>query len=172
MVPSEDVLHPHAEYCQSINSQYSRMINFGGNGAQTPLHPESASLLHLLSTHCAFDALPEQFAKDYPSTDFGDLRPALLQFMIAATPREGLAEEMIGNHQHYIDGMSVMMGGPFAPSDEHATVLVDNVPDAVGPVKSKLVYNQVVSKDGKSTQLALSWKVSSLDLLDLSPLAN
>jgi extracellular elastinolytic metalloproteinase len=169
MVPSEDVLHPHAEYCESISSQYSRMINYGGDTSQMPLHLESASLEHLLSTHCGFTALPEQFAEAYPTTDFGDLRPALLQFMIAATPKEGLSEEMVGNHQHYIDGMSVMMGGPFAPSDDHATVLVDNVPDAVSPVKSRLVYNQVVSKDGKSTHLALAWKVSSLYLVDSSP---
>lgn len=115
----------------------------------------SPELSHIIESNCAHPQLPASLTSD-PS----DFRPALLQFMLAATPNPELAEDITNNHQHHIDKMVISDESHFAPGDDSSQIqfTVDNVPDAVSPVKARLAYVQVPNKANDATELQLVWK--------------
>ncbi|EGN97406.1 hypothetical protein SERLA73DRAFT_184099 [Serpula lacrymans var. lacrymans S7.3] len=80
-----------------------------------------------------------------------------MQFMIAATPNTQLATDLKSRYDEHINAMTVTYQSSFV--GDHATMMeyIDNVPDAVSPVKAKMVYVQVPKPDG-STALDLVWK--------------
>jgi len=113
---------------------------------------------HLLHDNCGLMDFPEHLDAD----DMSDFRPALLQFMATATPNPDVASDILNRFTHHKDAMRVSSPtSHFAPShDEHPIEFtVDNVPDAVNPVKARLAYIQVPNEDGEKTELHLVWKV-------------
>jgi len=166
----EAARHPHREYCEELtdelmkhHSQFTQ--SFGG---QVPMdngkyQQFAAPLVHLHESHCQFHDLPYEMAESRPQENSADLRPALLQFMIAATPKSHVVNDILANYDEHLDKMSVTGSHHFAPTDDPVHLFVDNVPDTVNPVKAHLAYVQVPTKDGRSTELQLVWKVNSFD---------
>ena len=126
--------------------------------AQAPIpSAEIHQVQHLLHDNCE----SMDFSEHMNADDMSDFRPALLQFMATATPNPAVAGDILNRFTYYKDAMRVSPTSHFAPSHgEHAIEFtVDNVPDAVNPVKAKLAYIQVPGKDGENTELHLVWKV-------------
>lgn len=77
--------------------------------------------------------------------------------MIAATPEQHMVQDILSKYDDYINGMTSYMDSHFVGGETHVPIeLIDNVPDAVNPVKARLAYIQV--PDGDSTHLDLVWK--------------
>jgi extracellular elastinolytic metalloproteinase len=111
-------------------------------------------LARIAESNCLHPQLPAFFTSD--PTDF---RPALLQFMAAATPSRELADDIVKNPHHYMEKIAITDESHFAPGAEaQVQFKVDNVPDAVAPAKAYLAYVQVPNKAGDSTELQLVWK--------------
>jgi len=125
--------------------------------SQAPMPSQSThELEHMLKSNCEIFDLPPHLN----SEDMADFRPALLKFMATATPKSDLASDILKNFNKHRDGMSITPVTHFAPSngEQHIEFTVDNVPDAINPVKAKLAYIQVPNKAGDNTELHLVWK--------------
>lgn len=162
--PVRTSAHPHADYCSQLanefdacHAHYKRqlddqtIIDDLTSYRDTVLRP----LEYLLESSCTLVDLPHQLAsKDHK---LEDPRHALLQFMIAATPEQHMVQDILSKYDDYINGMTSHMDSHFVGGETHVPVeLIDNVPDAVNPVKARLAYIQV--PDGDSTHLDLVWK--------------
>ncbi|KAF7328920.1 Extracellular metalloproteinase [Mycena venus] len=164
----DDIRHPHQEFCDGLTDEIELNYNsflatqpdqvVMGDSAPTPKVDKALKhLTHVHHSNCRFQQLPTDMAVQTAERDI-DLRSALLQFMVAATPNDHVVNDILGNFEHYLSKMvEYMQGNHFAPSDEPAYVMVDNVPDAVNPVKATLAYHQVPGKDD-SVHLSLVWK--------------
>jgi extracellular elastinolytic metalloproteinase len=91
--------------------------------------------------------------------DVADPRDALLQFMVAATPHDTVVTEILDKHDQIRENMISWFESHFI-GDEYGVLveMIDNVPDAVSPVKAKPVYIQL--PDGDKTMLMQAWRVS------------
>ncbi|KAG6887494.1 hypothetical protein C0992_012040 [Termitomyces sp. T32_za158] len=139
---------PHRDYCDSL-----ALPSYAPQ--QTLSDQHSPELSHLHYSNCRHQNLQLPGSKD----DIADFRPALLQFMVAATPNDDVVNDILANFDKHLNGMLIEAPiGHFAPTSPSADVLVSNVPDTVGPVKARLAYIQVPSKDGQGTQLAVVWR--------------
>ena len=136
-------------------SSDSEQVTFNGAADVESIYGE---LPHLYQSNCAHKDLPSMMPD---SGDYTDPRHALLQFMIAATPNEELASNIKDQYEAYLQKMIISSEHHFV-GDHAATaaVIIDNVPDAVAPVKAKPVYVQV--PDGDKTSLMMSWRVCLL----------
>lgn len=124
--------------------------------SSTPSHPD-AHLMHLHDSNCRFQDLPYDMAS--ADADPLDFRSALLQFMIAATPKDKVVNDILANFDGHIDKMVVTQTQHLTADDgQTLEMTVDNVPDAVSPVKARLAYIQVPTQQGP-TELNLVWKV-------------
>jgi extracellular elastinolytic metalloproteinase len=92
--------------------------------------------------------------------DVADPRNALLQFMVAATPNDAVVADILSNHDQISENMTSWFEAHFI-GDDYATLveMIDNVPDAVSPVKAKPVYIQL--PEGDKTMLTQAWRVSA-----------
>jgi len=161
----DDIRHPHREFCEGITEDLevhytSFLTSQDGQvtmGDSVPLEDEAMKhLTHLHHSNCRFQSLPSDMAQTEGQEI--DLRSALLQFMIAATPSDRVVNDILSDFEGHLEKMvDYSETNHFAPSDEPAYVMVDNVPDAVNPVKAKLAYIQVPGKDD-SVHLSLVWK--------------
>jgi extracellular elastinolytic metalloproteinase len=160
-VGAEQVTYPHSDYCEKLGDELdswpiqSDQVVFGGHR-----HSSLDELKHVYQSNCQFHGLPDELSgKQFISAnDPADFRPALLQFMISATPREELAEDIQANFEKHMNSMRITDTSHFAPAGNHIQFTADNVPDAVSPVKARLAYIQVPTKDKTSTTLKLVWK--------------
>ncbi|KAF9446319.1 extracellular elastinolytic metallo proteinase [Macrolepiota fuliginosa MF-IS2] len=154
-VAPEKLRHPHTEFCGELHNHVASLVRQTADSQVVMDAPISPELAHIIDSNCAHLQLPASLTSD-PS----DFRPALLQFMVAATPNRELAEDIMNNYQHHINKMAISDESHFAPSDEssHVQFKVDNVPDAVNPVKARLAYIQVPNEGGDATELQLVWK--------------
>lgn len=107
-------------------------------------------------SNCQTQSHPPSYTNDDPA----DFRPALLHFMHTATPNSQLSADIRENFQGFVDKMRPTPVHHFAPTEDgnHMEFTVDNVPDAVNPVKAKLAYVQVPNHAGDATELELVWK--------------
>ena len=118
-----------------------------------------AELTHVFTSNCRFQNLPDE--PSLRSADIMDFRPALLQFMVAATPEDDVVNDILGNFDSHMNKMVVTPTSEFAPPGGSVEFLVDQVPDAVNPVKAKMAYVQVPNGEDEM-QLILVWKVRSI----------
>jgi len=121
--------------------------------------PSTHDLEHMLDSNCQIFDLPSHLN----SEDMADFRPALLKFMATATPKSEVASDILKNFNKHMENMSITPVTHFAPSsgEQRIEFTVDQVPDAINPVKAKLAYIQVPNKAGDNTELHLVWKVST-----------
>ncbi|EJF60844.1 hypothetical protein DICSQDRAFT_106906 [Dichomitus squalens LYAD-421 SS1] len=160
---------PHSEYCQSLEREIADQLqHIDGSKPQHGVDRDALTQLgNLYDWNCQFVNLPDFMSE---SPDFanaedaasGDVTRALLQFMIAATPNEELSAEMLGNTGKYISDMRVTFEHHLA-GDHPPTFTVDNVPDAVNPVKGRLAFVQVPNGDATSLQLVWKFEVEMKD---------
>lgn len=167
----DDVLHPHQEFCEGLTDELSThytsfLASQDGQVVMDASTDEALNhLTHLHHSNCRFGDLPYTMASHTEGSEI-DLRAALLQFMVAATPNDDVVNDILGDYDTHLQKMvEYSAGNHFAPSDEPDHIMVDNVPDAVNPVKATLAYVQVPSKDGESVHLNLVFKVRSPALL-------
>jgi extracellular elastinolytic metalloproteinase len=154
---------PRQEACESMYNSFmsfqpthavdSEQVIMGQATPSVEIHEAQ----HLLHDNCGLMDFPEHLNAD----DMSDFRPALLQFMATATPDSDVAGDILNRFAQHKDAMRVSPTSHFAPSHDETPIefTVDNVPDAVNPVKAKLAYIQVPSEDGEKTELHLVWKV-------------
>lgn len=85
-----------------------------------------------------------------------DPKRALLQFMVAATPKGEVVEDIMTNYEAHLAKMTSTFEHHFV--GDHTTMVeyIENVPDTVNPVKAKPVYIQI--PNGDKTELAFSWR--------------
>ena len=125
-------------------------------GAASRPSADELELEHLIRSNCEIFDLSEK----YNDNDLETFAPALLKFMATATPDSGLASDILNNTPKYLDALTITPVHHFSPDGgAHAPeFLVEDVPDAVNPVKAKLAYIQVPSADGVGTELELVWQ--------------
>ncbi|KAG5731727.1 Extracellular elastinolytic metalloproteinase [Termitomyces sp. T112] len=154
---------PHRDYCDILSDHLdsSRALNsYGDQQTLTDPHrPEIHELSHIHSSNCRHQNLPYELSSSFHSSaDISDFRHALLQFMVAATPKDDVVEDILSNFDKHLNELVIEAPtGHFAPTSP-MDVLVSNVPDTVNPVKARLAYIQVPSKDGDGTHLAVVWR--------------
>jgi len=158
---SSSVRHPHREYCDFLAAEVEARINeLSFQGGQVIMGKHGSSkldeLIHLHASNCYFQNLAEEFSFDL--MDVTDFRPALLQFMVAATPKDDIVNDILGNFDSYVNRMVVTPTSHFAPSGSSVEFVVDQVPDTVNPVKAKMAYVQVPNAEG-DMHLNLVWRV-------------
>ncbi|KAF6756744.1 extracellular elastinolytic metallo proteinase, partial [Ephemerocybe angulata] len=122
-------------------------------GTHEPI-PQDA--VQVIDDNCASAFDPPSFA----SNDLVDFRPALLHFMHTATPNAELSKEIENAFEEFKNKMSVTPVNHL-DSGSHGSLLeytAENVPDAISPVKAKLVYTQVPNQAGDATDLQLVWR--------------
>lgn len=160
MTQKASIRHPHLEFCEFLTAEIEAHLNeFSSQDGQFVLNKRASTkldeLTHTLASNCRFQELPDQLASDFD--DIMDLRPALLQFMVAATPKDDVVNRILGNFDSHVDKMVVTPTSHFV-SQGSPGFLVDSVPDAINPVKAKLAYVQVPNAEGEM-HLVLVWKV-------------
>ncbi|KAG6844432.1 hypothetical protein H0H87_007034, partial [Tephrocybe sp. NHM501043] len=155
---------PHREYCDVLMDQLDSRSQLNTFGAQEtladPHFAEVHELKHIHYSNCRFQNLPYELPSSFHSGgDLADFRHALLQFMVAATPKSEVVEDILSNFDKHLSELVIEAPtGHFAPTDAPSDLLVRNVPDTVNPVKARLAYIQVPSKEGDATHLAVVWK--------------
>ncbi|PFH49527.1 hypothetical protein AMATHDRAFT_62981 [Amanita thiersii Skay4041] len=166
-VDSEEFVQPHTDYCDKlIDELESRRVLFTqlANSDQMFLgdhHPSHLrELEHIYESNCRHVSIPDDFfGSQFTSAhDPADFRPALLQFMIAATPKDEVAHDIQNRFTDHMEKMHVTDTSHFAPTGSAVQFTAANVPDAVNPVKVRLAYIQVPNKLKNSTTLSLVWK--------------
>ncbi|KAJ7280229.1 Fungalysin metallopeptidase-domain-containing protein [Mycena rebaudengoi] len=156
----DDTLHPHQEFCDSLTDEmqnrfaYNEQVVMGDSAA---LDYELQHFTHVHSSNCRFPDLSDTVQAQGQGPAF-EIRAALLQFMVAATPKDQVVNDILSNYETHMENMIEISEAHFAPSDEPQYILVDNVPDTVSPVKAKLAYVQVPGKKADSVHLSLVWK--------------
>ncbi|KZV98936.1 hypothetical protein EXIGLDRAFT_739121 [Exidia glandulosa HHB12029] len=152
--------HTHASYCAQLADQ---ALSF---------QPETVSQQTVLgSSHGLHRALPDVYAHNCerlsqaasiagpaPSNGFHlDAREAAVSFMLHATARESLADEITKDFKGHVERVT---STPVASlHGNHWAELLEGVPDTVSPVKANLAYVQTPSADGTSSELNLVWKL-------------
>ncbi len=113
----------------------------------------------LYEWNCAHVETPEPLSEPNPYFSRNDgAGQALLRFMLTATPNAQLAEDIAERPSKYLDKMTFAF--------EHGlhgaapTFTIDNVPDAVNPVKATMAFIQNTVDD--VTSLDAVWRVCQL----------
>ncbi|KIY72028.1 extracellular elastinolytic metallo proteinase [Cylindrobasidium torrendii FP15055 ss-10] len=161
--------HPHREYCSQLEAEMGdrnaelRVDSTEQTvmGSRPGVHHELRTLRQLhASNNCEGKDIPYQFHDDsLVASEAGDVRAALLQFMLAATPNDKVQGDILSNYDHYLEKMSLTPEHHFVSTGEPIVMKVDNVPDTVNPVRASLVYVQVPNEAGDATELHLVWKM-------------
>ncbi|KAH9174621.1 extracellular elastinolytic metallo proteinase [Lactarius sanguifluus] len=136
---------PHAEFCGLLQEQLAeRLTLLQGHSVvanQVTIH---------LSVCSAFSA-------GIAITSALPMNSALLQFVIAATPNDAVVASILNNHDQIIAGMTSWFEPQLVGDHDAVRVeMINNVPDAVSPVKAKPVYIQL--PDGDKTMLIQAWR--------------
>ena len=169
---------PHAEFCNVLEERLFQRLDtlqqqFTG-ADQIPMSGElpidepleRISRLHLWNcehVQTPYELVEKGFVKP---TDIPDPRNALLQFMIAATPNNGVVAEILDKHDKLIEHMTSWFEAHLVGDDDAILVeMIDNVPDTISPVKAKPVYIQL--PDGDKTMLMQAWRVSTYYIYSL-----
>ncbi|TFK51601.1 hypothetical protein OE88DRAFT_1659712 [Heliocybe sulcata] len=160
---------PHADYCTQLEYQmdveqtnFEQWLASAEQGEQVQLvrrqFRESVHepLKRLHSMNCAFVDLPADMAHKSTAAALEDPRHALLQFMVAATPSEEVVQDILAKYDQHLAGMRSTFEAHLVGDLQTMVEVIDNVPDAVNPVKAKLAYIQV--PEGGKTVLDLVWK--------------
>jgi extracellular elastinolytic metalloproteinase len=158
---------PHAEFCDLLQDQLVERLSLFRHVATdqitlSGLPPKDEVLDHMSRLHgwnCEHVRTPYELAQRglTKSDDVADPREALLQFMVAATPHDALVAEILDKHDEIRENMISWFESHFIGDDLGILVeMIDNVPDAVSPVKAKPVYIQL--PDGDKSMLMQAWR--------------
>ncbi|KAG5643840.1 hypothetical protein DXG03_009571 [Asterophora parasitica] len=151
---------PHRDYCDVLSDELRANTHSRPYESQVAFNnPHISELSHVHLSNCAHQNLPYESPSSFNQDDPADFRPALLQFMVAATHNDDVVEDILDNFDKHMNEMIVESPTEhFAPTDGPAELLVNNVPDTVNPVKARLAYIQVPGKEAGSMHLAVVWK--------------
>ncbi|KAI0051287.1 extracellular elastinolytic metallo proteinase [Auriscalpium vulgare] len=158
----DDTPGPHAEYCQILeNELQTRLLASEQANGQVQLGssfavpPEHEAIAHLYHSNC--ESLGAQLVgPDAGAGTFFDPRHALLQFMVAATPKKEVAQDIADRYDEHIANMNSWFEHGLVGAVDVQMEVIDNVPDTVNPVKAKPVYIQL--PDGDKTKLVHAWR--------------
>jgi extracellular elastinolytic metalloproteinase len=160
---------PHAEFCgllqeqlaerlTLLREQYSAVANQITMSVAHPADEPLERMERLYGWNCEHVRTPYELAERFgQSSDNFDPRSALLQFMVAATPNDGVVANILNNHDQIIADMYSWFETHLVGDDNGVLVeMINNVPDAVSPVKAKPVYIQL--PDGDKSMLVQAWR--------------
>ncbi|GJJ14226.1 hypothetical protein Clacol_008488 [Clathrus columnatus] len=140
----------HQIYCDKINKnlqEYQRSLKFLNVSEIHSCRTTLPQLQEVYEAGCHF--LTRNISMDL--YDIEDPRPAVLAFMVAATPSVSFADKLASNFDQYLSEISVI---PLNAS-EHRFEL-KHVPGAVDIVPIYMAYSQVY--EGEHNYLKLVWK--------------
>ena len=160
---TSDDVDPQGDYCQALNAEMKEQLRHVNRHTplEDPHRQAAAKLAQLHDWNCDMAAVPDVLSghPDFTAASDAasvDVTRALLQFMVQATPNQDLAFNILGEPSKYLSDMRVVFEHHLA-GDHAPTFTVENVPDAVNPVKGRLAFVQVPA--GEETVLKLVWKV-------------
>ena len=168
---------PHGEFCGLLQEQLAERLTLlqaqhsaiPNQITMSTAHPTDEPLERmerLYRWNCDHVRTPYELVERGfgDSSDIFDPRSALLQFMVAATPKDAVVANILNNHDQIIAGMTSWFE-PHLVGDNNGVLveMINNVPDTVSPVKAKPVYIQL--PDGDKSMLIQAWRVSELDLI-------
>jgi len=150
------VTHTHTEYCSQLWDDLDnrrKLVDEQVIMSAYVIQP----LEHLYQSHCEYIDIP--YAMHSSSIDQGgsSSHNALLQFMIAATPKASVAQDILANYDMYLSQMKSEFTTYLVGTHMIQAEIIHNVPDTINPVKAKLAHVQV--QHGSETVLNLVWKV-------------
>ncbi|KAA1470881.1 extracellular elastinolytic metallo proteinase [Dentipellis sp. KUC8613] len=166
-----DVAGPHAEFCSQLVDELeasdARYMSYlrqqAGQVSMQSLEAAKDAMVghisHLHRSNCEHAATPFNMASDARysvAPGVFDPRAPLLQFMIAATPKSEVVEDIMQRWESHLDNMTSHFEHHVVGDHTGMVELIHNVPDAVGPVKAKPVYVQVPK--GDKTVLMHAWR--------------
>ncbi|KZT03251.1 uncharacterized protein LAESUDRAFT_729281 [Laetiporus sulphureus 93-53] len=159
----------HSEHCTNLlaalkrNEERFQIQNgqFSLRSTDFPLSETLASQRRLYEWNCAHVDTPFLMAEKpafaaQQDREWREPEPALLQFMIAVTSNDTLAQQLIDDPGAHLRSMATAWERHRVNGHYFPVAIVDNVPDAVKPVRAKLAYMQV-PRSG-STVLELVWQ--------------
>jgi extracellular elastinolytic metalloproteinase len=147
---------PHGEYCSKLQQE----LHFGGSmrSQQVTLNTPEQSTAELLRALHQSNCGSRDFTSSSAIHDVEDFsnKPALLAFMMHATPSESVASDINDNFFSHIDKMYSAFESSFVGDHSVTVEHIHNVPDTVRPVKARAAYIQV--PEGDKTVLQPVWK--------------
>jgi extracellular elastinolytic metalloproteinase len=153
--------NPHIEYCEALESELAQHQQLDSDAQQVTMQTGGNNhvkeLEHLMESNCQHAQTPLAFghaSSEAPSQN--SVESALLQFMIAATPKVNLAQDMLSRFTHYLGKLESTFVHHLHDSG-HPEMVINNVPDTVNPVKARVAYVQVPNEKG-TTSLELVYK--------------
>lgn len=159
-----DEVHIRREAIAALRTTSSQRPLGSSEKEQLDSEQQFELLSHLHASNCDF--LAREIT--YTPEDVLDPRTAALMFMIAATPSAAIADMLSTNFDIYRSNVDVTLSHSLQHFGPH--YLLNNIPDAVSPVKAHLAYIQVPS--GDTTDLKVVWKVCSGSVLHLELLSH
>jgi extracellular elastinolytic metalloproteinase len=154
----------HAVYCDALSSHIEDQIHSQFDaGSQTVLQKVELNpvLSPLHAANCfSENQAPLPSAPDSISDIVMDPRHALLQFMALATPSDSVLQDIQSRFHEHVAAMTSTFETKVTGSHSSPVELIENVPDAVAPVKTTLAYVQV--PHGDEVVLSLVWRVSTI----------
>lgn len=120
----------------------------------------SRELQFLMESNCQHTEVPHSLAHHSMANAAKQAESALLQFMIAATPKMHLARDILDRFSDYLSETTLSTVHHLLPEDGHhmPSMEIHNVPDTVNPVKARMAYIQVPNTEGTGTSLQLVYK--------------
>ncbi|OCH85090.1 hypothetical protein OBBRIDRAFT_763453, partial [Obba rivulosa] len=161
----------HAAHCEALLEEmdsridaYEESLALESESSQVTLGKRDVlgHISDLFEWNCAHVDTPYKLAEtagfvtDSPD-DVRNVARAVLQFMVAATPRESLAQDIQARPLAYLDEIEIVSEAHLHGQRTSIGVTLNNVPGAVAPVKADLALVQVPNEDGEMT-LELVWK--------------
>ena len=160
---------PSSESCDILRSTLDEQISFAPGPEQVTLSASHAQaqnldlLRHLYKTNCQdlewIEKLANQnrFSASALAPVVGDRRSAVLAFMMAATPDDKQAQQILDNFSTYLDNLRTTMEADLVGNHPIPVEYVHDVPGTVNPVKVSLAYTQ--APQGGKIILVPVWKV-------------
>lgn len=151
--------------CYQLSSALQNTLqeNFQSLNGQIPLARSDVSesrrqhIEQLFTTNCQ-DVARSSILFSNEDNQFGTARDAVLKFIAAATPDEGLSRDILNRFGDYWDGIHSTFEHHLTSSDGPQTIeLLSGVPETVNPAKAYLAYVQVPK--GDKSELTLVWKL-------------
>jgi extracellular elastinolytic metalloproteinase len=154
---ANDVMHTHAEYCTQLSDELTKRQQFL-MGDQVVMEQSFVDPIeHLHQSNCEHVDMPYNLHSQLSGTFESSSHHALLQFMIAATPKSSIVQDILSKYDWFMSRMRSQFTHHLIGTHETTVEMIHNVPDTINPVKAKLAYVQV--PHGTGTALNLVWKV-------------
>jgi extracellular elastinolytic metalloproteinase len=149
-----------AELCEHLLEEFRQEAFATDQTTMSGILPENPEVIHRRNCKRVRVLYESAEMGSIEPDDVEDPRNGLLQLMVAASPHDTVSVEILNNHDQIRENMTSQFEIHFTGENYGNFVkMIDNVPDAVTPVKASPVYFQL--PDGDKTMLVQAWLVSA-----------